>query len=197
MLRLINVSHRYEKSEKWILNNVNFNFDNRKYVLVGSSGVGKSTLINIAGKIMPATSGQVLTDFTLGYIFQSFNLLSDFTLRENIELASKIKNTKPGYEEIAKLTGISQILDKFPNQVSGGQNQRAAITRALAYGANFILADEPTANLDQENAKIIIDLFDLINKELNIGFIISTHDNNWLKIADEALKIENCNLQEL
>jgi len=197
MLRLINISHRYKNSEKSTLENVNFNFENRKYILVGPSGTGKTTLINIAGKIMEPTRGQVLTDFVLGFIFQSFNLLSDFTIRENIELAAKIKKITPGYEEISKLTGIFEILDKFPNQVSGGQNQRAAITRSLAYGANFVLADEPTANLDDENAQIIINLFDLINKELNIGFVISTHDRKWLTIADEALTIENGILKEL
>lgn len=189
MLCLKNIFHCYDES-KWVLNDLSFNFDLKKYVLVGPSGIGKSTLLHVAGKIIQPISGIIESNFKIGFIFQNLNLLENFTLKENIEIAAQIKNIQPKYMEITKLIGIDNILNKYPNQVSGGQKQRAAIARALACGANFILADEPTGNLDVENAKTIRNLFNLINKELNIGYLISTHDTSWLESADKKLKIE-------
>jgi putative ABC transport system ATP-binding protein len=198
MLKLINISHRYEKGleNSWILENINYEFGKKKYVLIGQSGIGKTTLLNIAGSIIKPTVGEIESNFNLGFIFQSLNLLSDFSLRENIELPGKINSQETKYSELAKLTNIENILDKFPNEVSGGQKQRAAITRALASGANFIIADEPTANLDKANAKLIIDLFALIHERLGIGCLISTHDTTWLDIADEKLEIQNRQLKK-
>ena len=150
-LTLENISHRYEES--WVLNEITYTFENKKYVLMGPSGIGKSTLLHIACNILKSTYGKIETTHEIGCIFQTLNLLNDFTLRENIELAAKIKHKKPEYEEIAYLCGITKILDKYPNQVSGGQKQHAAITRALATGATFLIADEPTGNLDAESAR--------------------------------------------
>lgn len=194
MLKLNNIYHRYGK-ENWILKNLTYSFQAKKYILLGPSGIGKSTLLHIASGIIKPVSGYVISNYSIVNIFQSLNLLNDFTLRENIELAAKIRGKKALYSQIVEMTKISHILDKFPNQVSGGEKQRAAIARALSLEANFILADEPTGNLDPENASIIREIFNLIHAELGIGFIISTHDYAWLNIGNEKIEIKDGSLK--
>ena len=188
MLKLNNIYHKYG-NEKWILKNLSYTFDAQRYILLGPSGIGKSTLLHIATKIVKPISGYVVSNYKIANIFQSLNLLNDFTLKENIELAGKIKGIKSCYSQIVEMTQITHILDKYPNQVSGGEKQRAAIARALSVDANFILADEPTGNLDPENAAIIRNIFNLINSELKIGFIVSTHDYAWLDVGNRKLEI--------
>jgi len=195
-LKLVNISHQYDKQTQ-VLKDISYTFENKKYVLMGPSGIGKSTLLHIACNIIKPTHGHVETRHSLGCIFQTLNLLEDFTLRENIELAAKIKGEKAEYEEVANLCGITKILDKFPNEVSGGQKQHAAITRALATGATFLIADEPTGNLDSDSAKIVRNLFALLNRQFNIGWIVSSHDPAWLDIADEKLTLKTSRLQKL
>lgn len=190
-LTLTNISHKYEGELNWILQDVSFKFCEKKHVLIGPSGIGKSTLLHIAAKILTPTSGKVDQNCMPGFITQNSNLLADFTIKENIEIAAQIKKRKAEMREITKLIGIEDILNKFPNQISGGQKQRAAIALALSWGANFILADEPTGNLDNENARIIRDLFNIINTKLKVGMLISTHDMRWLEIADEKLVLNN------
>lgn len=188
MLSLKNISHKYENSP-WIFSELDFQFENKKYVIIGPSGIGKSTLLHIINGLIQPIGGRIDSQYKTTMIFQSLNLLTDFTVRENIELALRINNLKLEYDELVSILGIENILDKFPNEISGGQKQRAAIARALSIGANFILADEPTGNLDAENACMIRELFKLIYDKLNIGFIISTHDHKWLEIADVQLQI--------
>lgn len=194
-LKLENIWHKYENN--WILNDISYEFQNKKYVLMGASGIGKSTLLNIANNIIKPFKGKVTCSHKIGSIFQNINLLNDFTLRENIELALKIKKIKGEYEELSYLCSINKILDKYPNEVSGGQKQHAAIVRALALKATFLIADEPTGNLDQNSAQVIRNLFDLMHQKFSIGWIVSSHDPAWLKIADEALTIKEGKLVPL
>jgi ABC-type lipoprotein export system ATPase subunit len=190
MLELVNLSHSYDK-KNLVLDDISFKFDSKKYVLIGPSGVGKSTLLNIAGGLLDPYKGFVRSDYDSAFIFQLFNLLDDFTIRENIEIAPKIKKKKVAYNEVVEITGISHLLDKFPGEISVGEKQRAAIARALACNPDFIFADEPTGSLDPYNASIIRNIFDQINKSLSIGFLISTHDYNWLSFADEKLNLKD------
>lgn len=196
ILQLNNISHQYNK-EGLVLNDLSYEFSNKKYVLMGPSGIGKSTLLHIAGKIIKPTMGTVETTHNFGIIFQTLNLLNDFTLRENIELAARIKKRNIEYEELANLCKLTDILDKYPNQVSGGQRQLCAIVRALATGATFLLADEPTGDLDEQNAQLIRQLFDLLNSKFEMGWLVSSHDSSWLEIADKKLTIKNGILEEL
>lgn len=189
MLILKNVYHKYDES--WVLHDISFIFENKKYVLIGPSGVGKSTLLHIAGGIIKPKKGSVKSEYENAFIFQTSNLLEDLTVLENIEIAAQIRKRKCSYSQLIDLLGIEKILDRFPNQISGGEKQRVAIVRALSFGANFIFADEPTGNLDPDNARMIRNIFSLINKELKIGFLISTHDYDWLAVADKKLKLES------
>lgn len=192
MLKLINIYHKYDSI--WILHDINYNFENKRYLLMGHSGIGKTTFLNICAKLLKPTKGKIETDRKIGFIFQNFNLLSDFTVKENIEIAIKIKKQTISYENIIDFTNIKDILHKYPHQISGGQKQRVAIARALADGSNFILADEPTGSLDNENAKNIRKLFEVINKELNVGFLISSHDDMWKESVDVKMKLEDGDL---
>jgi ABC-type lipoprotein export system ATPase subunit len=194
-LKLENISHKYENN--WVLNDISYEFQNKKYVLMGPSGIGKSTLLNIANKIIKPLKGNVICNHNIGCIFQNINLLNDFTLKENIELALKIKNIKGEYAELARLCQIDKILNKYPNQVSGGQKQHTAIVRALAMKATFLIADEPTGNLDPNSAQVIRNLFNLMHQQFGIGWIVSSHDSQWLSIADETLTITEGKLTKL
>jgi ABC-type lipoprotein export system ATPase subunit len=188
MIRLENVYQKYDKT--WILSDISCQFENKSYLIMGDSGIGKTTLLNIIGKIIKPTHGKVETRNKIGFIFQNFNLLSDFTVKENIEIGMKIKKQSGSYENIVELTGIKDILYKYPHQISGGQKQRTAIARTLADGSDFILADEPTGSLDDTNAENIRDIFHIINKELKVGFIISSHDARWKASVDENFSIK-------
>lgn len=194
-LVLNNITHKY--GNQVVLQDVSYVFENKKYVLMGASGIGKSTLLHIASEIIKPTHGSVETTHNIGCIFQTLNLLADFTLRENIELAAKIKDRTPEYLEVANLCGITKILDKYPNEVSGGQKQHAAITRALATGATFLLADEPTGNLDCDSARVVRNLFALLHKQFNVGWVVSSHDPAWLDIADVKLTLRNGKIAKL
>lgn len=197
MLKLKNIWHKYSENENWILKDINYSFEEKKYVLTGPSGIGKSTLLHIAGNILTPYKGKTnLKKEEIGFVFQFHHLLADLNIKENIEIVSKIRNHKPDYEHILKVTGIENLLSKFPNEISGGERQRVSIARALSSKPKFILADEPTGNLDPENAKKIMELFLKFNKEFGIGFCVSTHDLNWLKICNVSLEIKNNNIFE-
>ena len=169
------------------LRDVNFAVEEGEYIaIMGESGAGKTTLLNIMATLDHATSGQVLLDNHdvtqigekqlaafrrdhLGFVFQDFNLLDTFSLRDNIFLPMVLAN-KP-YEEmserldvIAPRLGISELLDKYPYEVSGGQKQRAAIARALITNPRLILADEPTGALDSKSTDELLSLFGEINR---------------------------------
>jgi len=166
---------------------------------VGPSGSGKSTLLNIIGCIDTPTKGKVLhngEDLTIltdkektyyrkeniSFIFQSFNLIPVLTVRENVELPLIIekKFTKTEiYEKVTnmiEIVGLEDMADRFPRELSGGQEQRVAIARALVKNPLVVLADEPTANLDSEMSEDIISVMQKMNEEIHTTFIFSTHD---------------------
>ncbi len=176
--------------------------------LVGPSGSGKTTLLNLIGGLDYPTSGQVLVnqvdiskmkksaliDFRLrhiGFVFQAYNLIPVLTAKENIEFVMLLqKRSKEEREQrVRELLNEVDLLDKMndrPAQLSGGQQQRVAVARALASKPAFILADEPTANLDSKTAGNLLDLMARLNHEENITFIFSTHDQ---RVIDRAHRI--------
>ena len=177
-------------------------------VLLGPSGSGKSTLLNIIGGIENSDSGKIkigdevvgemkekkLTQYRrkhLGYVFQSYNLIPNLTVKENIEVGAYLSDKPLDIDELLKTLGLWEHKDKIPNQLSGGQQQRVSIGRALANNPALLLADEPTGNLDSENSKEIVALLRKFNREHNQTVIMITHDERIAQSADRIIAIED------
>ncbi len=179
--------------------------------LVGPSGSGKTTLLNIIGGLDKPTKGEVIIegqnvtslsdskmiDFRLqniGFVFQAYNLIPVLTARENVEFIMLLqKRPKAEREkrvaELLKEVGLQDKMDTRPNEMSGGQQQRVAVARALASKPKFILADEPTANLDSKSAANLLDIMSEMNKNENITFIFSTHDSRVIERAHRVITL--------
>ncbi len=179
--------------------------------LVGPSGSGKTTLLNLIGGLDKPDTGNILIkgiditklspneliDFRLhniGFVFQSFNLIPVLSARENVELIMQLQNTsKKDIEKrvmnLFKQIGLEDKLNTRPAQLSGGQQQRVAVARALASKPQFILADEPTANLDSLSAANLLDIMAKLNREENMTFIFSTHDQRVIERARRVITL--------
>ena len=181
--------------------------------IVGPSGSGKTTLLNIIGGLDTATEGEIkidgidmkalkgskLIDFrmnNIGFVFQAYNLIPVLTAKENVEFImhlqgrNKSDRTKRA-TELLEAVGLGDRINARPNKLSGGQQQRVAVARALASKPKFILADEPTANLDSESTANLLSIMERLNKEENITFIFSTHDARVVKRARRVITIED------
>ncbi len=216
-IKIKNLTKKYEKNKSIkVLNNITFNFEPGKtYSIMGPSGSGKSTLLNLLSLIDNPTAGSieisknkinsnnVKNDFIrakkIGIIYQDKNLLSDFTALENVYLPHLLvsKEKQKSIELAKKLiknVGMSSKINYFPNELSGGENQRIAIARALINNPDIILADEPTGSLDSDNAKLIFKiLFDLKNK--NRIIIFATHNRYFANMADCKIMMNDGNMQ--
>ena len=211
-IKIKNIYKKYEKNKTIkVLNDISFNFESGKtYSIVGPSGSGKSTLLNLLSLIDTPSSGsieinknninfknKIKNDYirarNIGIIYQDKNLLSDFSAIENVYLPNLlISNDKTKSvnhaKKIIKNMGLSSRLNHFPSELSGGENQRIAIARALINSPDIILADEPTGSLDFENAKQIFKiLFNLKNK--NRIIIFATHNRYFANMADCKIKM--------
>ena len=218
IISLKDVNKKYDSN--FILKNVNLDIEDSKiYVIKGESGVGKSTLLNILGLLDKPTSGNIeingkivnnlkddeLSEIrmnTLGFVFQSFYLNNNLKAYENVEVAMYInkkfskKEIENRAENLLEILGLSDKKMSFPNELSGGEQQRVSIARALANEAKCILADEPTGNLDKNNEKIVLDCFkNLANDGRTI--VIVTHSDSVLEYADKVYCIKNGILEEL
>ena len=182
-------------------------------LLLGASGSGKTTLISIVGCILSATSGSCkirgvetvglpqsklprVRLENIGFVFQGFNLFPALTAQENIEIALDLKGIRGGKArkraaESLERVGLKEKLRSYPADLSGGQKQRVAIARALAGEPHIILADEPTAALDSESGRIIMDLLQELAHEKNRAVIVVTHDNRIFDYADRIVHIED------
>lgn len=203
MLRAQNISKIYgsKKSTKkyMALKDISFQVKEGEFLgVMGASGSGKTTLLNILGSIDKPTTGRLYMDGQditglskdqlakhrikrIGFIFQDYNLLETMTLKENIILPLSLSGYKPKAMEtklanLAKDLGITEILHKYPYEVSGGEQQRAAACRALITNPRVILADEPTGNLDSKSGKDLLDLLTFINREYKATILMVTHD---------------------
>jgi putative ABC transport system ATP-binding protein len=191
------------------LNNVTLEFEQGEFTaIVGPSGSGKTTFLNMIGGLDKPTAGSIfigdteitalsdsrLIDFRLkniGFVFQSYNLLPVLTAKENVSFIMLLQKAKPEVmearaTELLKQVGLEEKMDVRPSKLSGGQQQRVAVARALASKPRFILADEPTANLDTQSAFNLLDIMSKLNKEENITLIFSTHDQ---RVIDRARRV--------
>ena len=217
-IKIKNLTKKYEKNKSIkVLNDITFNFKPGKtYSIMGPSGSGKSTLLNLLSLIDNPTAGSIeisnnkininnnvkndlIRAKKIGIIYQDKNLLSDFTALENVYLPNLlISNEKQKSIELAKKliknVGMSHRVKHFPNELSGGENQRIAIARALINNPDIILADEPTGSLDSDNAKLIFKiLFNLKNK--NRIIIFATHNRYFANMADCKIMMNDGNIQ--
>ncbi len=196
------------------LKNVNLDVEESELLLLlGASGSGKTTLISIIGCILSATSGsckingietiglpqsklQKIRLENIGFIFQGFNLFPALSAQENVEIALDVKGVRGGSAkkraaELLERVGLKEKLKTHPADLSGGQKQRVAIARALAGEPKIILADEPTAALDSDSGKLIMDLLQELAHEQNRSVIVVTHDNRIFDYADRIVHIED------
>ena len=196
------------------LNGVDMTVDTGEFVAVmGPSGSGKSTLLNCIATIEKPTAGKVLVGGvdvaklrghalstfrrdSLGFIFQDFNLIDTLTGYENIALALSIKGA-PSREIPAKVQaiaaelGVSDVLDKFPSQMSGGQRQRTAAARAVVTDPKLVLADEPTGALDSRNARVMMETLSTMNKRMGTTIVMVTHDSFAASFADRVIFVSD------
>ena len=181
--------------------------------IVGPSGSGKSTLLNLIGGLDKPTTGEVIVDgkeigklsdneminFRLnhiGFVFQAYNLIPVLSAKENVEFIMLLQ--KRGAEErnsrstqLLKEVGLEDKIDKKPGELSGGQQQRVAVARALASRPSFVLADEPTANLDSHSTANLLDIMARLNKEENITFVFATHDQRVMDRSRRIITVED------
>lgn len=188
--------------------------------IIGQSGSGKSTLLNILGALDTPTSGEVWIDGVeistltedqladlrgrkVGFVFQFHHLLEEFTCLENVLMPVAIQKGEPSAEDVAyarmllERVGLETQLSKRPNQMSGGQQQRNAIVRALANRPKVVLADEPTGNLDSRSGQEVFTMMREIARETGVAFLMVTHDDRLAREADRILRIEDGYIQEV
>ena len=182
-------------------------------VLFGPSGSGKSTFLNLVGGLEPADSGTIRVGDTtitslkdrdlveyrrreLGFIFQFYNLVPDLTIRENIEVTQFLSKNPLPIDDLIYSLGLWEHRNKFPNQVSGGQQQRCAIGRALVKNPSLLLCDEPTGALDYKTSKEILELMERVNREYGCTMVIVTHNDAIRHMSHHILRLRDGSLVE-
>ena len=189
--------------------NLNVEINEKEFtIIVGSSGSGKSTFLNVVGGMLSATSGKVLynnipitsmneTEKTnyrkdvVGFVFQHYNLINDLTAEENIKIAAALVRNPLSVDEVLDMVGLKDKKKSYPNQMSGGEQQRVCIARALVKNPKLLLCDEPTGALDTENSKIIIKILQEISKNQGLPVVVITHNPTLTILADHCITISN------
>ncbi len=216
VIEIKNLVKIYNSSEIQVkaVNGIDLDFEEGEFAaIVGPSGSGKTTFLNMMGGLDRPTSGEVriageniwdlksrkLIDFRLhniGFVFQAYNLIPVLTAKENVEfimhLQGRNKHERDArVKELLEAVGLGDRLNSRPGKLSGGQQQRVAVARALASKPKFVLADEPTANLDSKSTENLLDMMERLNKEENITFIFSTHDARVMKKARRVITLDD------
>jgi putative ABC transport system ATP-binding protein len=191
---------------------VNLQIDKMEFTaIVGPSGSGKTTLLNMIGGLDQPSEGEItiqgqkissmpsskLVEYRLnhiGFVFQAYNLIPVFTARENVEFIMLLqgipkRDRENRAKELLTAVGLQKRINTRPSELSGGQQQRVAVARALASRPDFVLADEPTANLDSQSAESLLDLMQNLNKKYEITFLFSTHDSRVIKRARRVITL--------
>lgn len=216
ILEIRNVSRIFKDTEVEVraVDNVSLDFREAEFAaIVGPSGSGKTTLLNLIGGLDRPDTGKIIIDGTdisgmkpsrlidfrlknIGFVFQAYNLIPVLTARENVEFIMSLQKwAKQDREtrtyELLKAVGLAERADSRPAKLSGGQQQRIAVARALASRPRFVLADEPTANLDSKSATTLLSIMEKLNDEEKITFIFSTHDPRVVRMAHRVITLED------
>jgi len=211
IIQIKNLTKTYHDTEIPVhaVNGIDLSFEEGEFAaIVGPSGCGKTTLMNMIGGLEQPTSGKVVVDGSvmselssnkliefrlrnIGFVFQAYNLIPVLTAKENVEFIMQLQNWDKKKMDQRTITllesvGLGEKLNSKPNQLSGGQQQRVAVARALASKPKFILADEPTANLDSIATNQLLDIMEKLNREEHITFIFATHDQ---RVMDKARRV--------
>lgn len=206
-----NVSRIYENGDhkQKALDHVNMSLEEGKFVVIlGPSGAGKSTLLNLLGGLDSPTEGKItvngkdisglsgneLADYrasTVGFVFQFYNLIPTLTVHENVTLVKEIAPNALPATEMLKEVGLEDHLKNFPSELSGGEQQRVSIARALAKNPKILLCDEPTGALDSETGVLVLKLLLKMAREYGKTIVIVTHNQNIAKMADVVIRVKN------
>lgn len=216
LIEIINLHKIYDKTKIPVhaLRDINLKIEKGEFTaIVGPSGSGKTTLLNMIGGLDSPTEGKVLIngidisklksddliDFRLrniGFVFQSFNLIPVLTAKENVEFIMLLQGVPKAEREkrtleLLNAVGLGDKIDSKPYELSGGQQQRVAVARAIASHPSFVLADEPTANLDSAAAEGLLDIMEELNQKIGMTFIFATHDNKVIRRVKRIITLED------
>ncbi len=211
------VYKRYRMGEVTIAasDGVNFEIEKGEFaVIVGASGAGKTTVLNMLGGMDTCDEGEILVDgkdvakFStkemtryrrqdIGFVFQFYNLVQNLTAKENVELATEICSDAVDAEEVLRQVGLGERINNFPAQLSGGEQQRVSIARALAKSPKLLLCDEPTGALDYNTGKTILKLLQDTCREKGMTVVVITHNQAITPMADRVIKIKNSKVSKI
>lgn len=204
-----------EENKQYAVNHVSFQINKGEFVVIlGQSGAGKSTVLNMLGGMDAPTEGQIfidgkeiskmsddqLSDYRasdIGFIFQFYNLIPTMTAYENVALTKDIVKNALNPDDMLKAVGLEDKKNKFPTQMSGGEQQRVSIARALSKNPKFLLGDEPTGALDSETGKDVLILIQKMCREKGKTTIIVTHNSNIAQCADKVIRMKNGKIVEV
>ncbi|MGJ4850742.1 ABC transporter ATP-binding protein [Bacillota bacterium Meth-B3] len=214
---LKDVCKNYQIGEMAIqaVDSVNFTVHMGEFaVVVGPSGAGKTTVLNLLGGMDRVTSGQILVDgrdiavmndrqltlyrrYDVGFVFQFYNLMPNLTALENVELARQVCKNPLDPREMLERVGLSDRMDNFPAQLSGGEQQRVAIARALCKNPTLLLCDEPTGALDSETGRMVLTLLRDVGRDMGKTLIIITHNAAIMPVAQRVIRMKNGGIREV
>lgn len=210
-IELQNVTKEYTVGNNKLLaaNDISFSINEGEFVIIlGPSGAGKSTILNLLGGMDSATDGKIIIDGTdishfndkqltnyraekVGFVFQFYNLIPTLTAYENVKITKDIVSNSIDAKEILELVGLKDHINKFPSQLSGGEQQRVSIARAVAKNPTMLLCDEPTGALDSETGILVLELLQNMSRIHNKTVIIVTHNAVLADVADKVIRVKN------